>query len=211
MEELKASLPDLTDDQYQLLNFGLVDADQCLKMVGDLYDPGLTVKEIREELERVKKNLINAQQAKNAQLWQARLIKALDYLPRSVLLILDTYDREIFSEKPLGGSGFKELAMRLPNEQVFNVLFSALEALQAEIITPGKGNARKQAKRFIPAIHCLARWFKDVLPNSAISADEKSAFYRYVALYLEKHIGATDPGRHIKNAIQDYSNWKQII
>ena len=211
MEELKAALPGLEREQYRDLEFGLSDALSYQEQIGEIYDPGKQIKEIKAELVRLRNNLINAQESSNPKLWQARLMNVIDQLPASVLKTLDIYDTKLKQARPTPlDSGFKILAMRLPDVDAFNVLMGALDALQADIITPGKGNARKQAKRHIPAIHCLAKWFKDALPGHAISADEKSLFYRYVEVYFNRYVDSVTPTRHIKNAIDDYQNWRHI-
>lgn len=211
MKELKIELPGLEPKQYLELEFGLSDALNYQNKIGGIYDPGLQVKEIKSELKRLRNNLTKTQESKNPERWQARLIKVIDGLPDIVLKTIDIYDIKLKEARatPLD-SGFKTLAMQLPNDDAFNVMLNALTAIEADIITPGKGNARKQAKHYIPAIQCLAKWFKDAMPGHAISSDEKSYFYRYVEVYFNYLGLQTQPKRHIKNAINDYKDWRHI-
>jgi hypothetical protein len=76
-------------------------------------------------------------------------------------------------------------------------MLSAVNGMFADLKTPGKGGAKRDARRYIPQIQLLAKHFIEAT-GLAPSAKDESAFSDYVkfALRIEG-----SPRKHIENAL----------
>lgn len=83
-------------------------------------------------------------------------------------------------------------------------LRNAVESVLQNISTPGKGGARKEAKRYIAGIACLARHFSEALPSRSISSEQYSIFHNYVVFWLQNYVlvDINSAERHIQNTIE---------
>ncbi|MBI1327854.1 MAG: hypothetical protein GC136_09465 [Alphaproteobacteria bacterium] len=92
-------------------------------------------------------------------------------------------------------SGIQVICEKLENTMEFSL---------EEVATPGRGNARKEGKKYIPAIKVLERYFRSALPMNKISSSQTSKFYKYVEIWFANYVPEAeieDYRRHIQNAI----------
>lgn len=86
------------------------------------------------------------------------------------------------------------------------LLASILTAFIENLKKPGRGGARKQARKYMEGLLELARQFSEALPNHKLSEDQNSLFYRYALYWMTDYMDEeiTDPARHISAALLEY-------
>lgn len=205
----------------KLLKSGLDDATGYQDMCGPHYDPGISHKEYRQLVNRLRKALKKIKSGRGCQEKALRSVaQTLNSLPPEYLGAWDSYDLELVKQ-PLAmqhphDSHFEQWARALPrfDKADRSVLAGRLLGVmeRIEFNEPGRGRARKDARKYIPGIQCLAKWFRDVLPNCAISESKDTLFYRYVGHWLKHYMNweGDSPDRHVENALADLQHWKKI-
>ncbi|WP_418648791.1 hypothetical protein ACNQFN_10940 [Thauera butanivorans] len=205
----------ISDDRtLKLLESGLHDATGYQAQIGENYCPGISHKEYRQLVNRLRKAL---QKIKSGCGCQEKALNSvaqiLNLLPPEYLGAWDSYDLELVRQ-PLAmqnphDSHFEQWARALPRfgKADRSVLAGRLLGLmeKIEFNECGRGGGRNDARKYIPGIQCLARWFADVLPDCAISTSKDTLFYRYVRYWLNHYMGwkGDSPDRHIGNALLD--------
>lgn len=210
------------------LEHGLVDATGYHVQVGHLSSPGIALKELSQQVEGIR-NLLRKIARNTASTEQnikqvSRKIRGLpshiveeiennhiEFARRSLDEITDDYYQAVddfrlesstlihrivdkFPDDAKAGIDLKPEALLLAD--VFNTYLSGIK-------TPGKGGLRQQAKQQKQGIICLARWFKDALPDHPLSSKENSIFSRYVIYWMKFSLNIELPaGENIKRRIE---------
>lgn len=220
-EQLRESMR-LTDPQtIQALLHGIEDAGRYQRSLKGIYDHGASHKEFREAVTRLHNAL--AKLARGTAGKDTNLTNAKHYLsmiPKDYRTLFDQQDRDFYFSEPWppGSTRFEAAidglrAMPSTEQQArAERLRGIVESLIDDLATPGKGGARKEAKRCIMGIQCLMRHFSEALPDNPITPKTDSLFYRYVVVWMEFANYAVDqkptPERHIQNAIANLGNLK---
>lgn len=192
---------------------GHFDASGRQRMLGELYKPDLTLKQTREELEKLERALQKIVDDRGTTEAAFKSIAAaLKEIPAGLMGQLETIEVNI---KPMPydppDGALKRWLERLPNmdtetrKTIAKRLLDTVKAALDDLVTPGKGNARKQAHPYIAGIQCLITHFQEALPDRQISETDDSTFSRYVALWVQQQQGGKleSPRRHIQSAIAD--------
>jgi hypothetical protein len=214
----------ITDQSIiKILEFGLGNANGAQDQLGEIYDDGLTNNEYSEEVRRLNNALLKIKKGKGTFDAAFKSVKtALSRLPLIDKQALDTtkefylqsldvanYDLSIFETKALSLPDMTEAQRIATVSQLIDI---TQECYSDGLANVGKGHARKQAKRYVAGIQCLARWFRETLPDRAISYKEESLFNLYVSYWLKEYQGIdVNPERHIRNAIADLKKWKKLF
>lgn len=203
---------------------GYFDANRRQKALGTIHKPGLTLKQMREELEKLERALHKIVDDRGTtEAAHKSIANALKEIPAELMGQLETIDVNIKSmpyDSPDGA--LKRWLERLPNmdtdtqKTIAKRLLDTVKAALDDLVIPGKGNARKQAHPYIAGIQCLITHFQETLPDRQISETDDSTFSRYVALWIQKKKKddkddkLESPRRHIQSAIADLKRWKKI-
>ena len=218
MSSLDQSLgfPRIDADTMHRLSEGLRVATSRQGAYREAHDRG-TFKAVREEVPRIHRALVKLAVGRGTRQAAIRSLEdaiqsARTYCP-GVFEELDAVD-ELQLSMPVC---IYQSAFERHVDQVVNADPGKLPAMAGELSkitahflddmkTPGKGGARKQARRYIDGLHELAREFEDALPAHQLSADPNSLFYRYALHWLSECMAENvrDPERHIRNALAEY-------
>lgn len=205
-----------------VLLHGLEDATAWQAEYSEKYSLGVTLKEYSAALDRLAKGLRKLKDNRGRpDVAQRSINKALDVLYAGAPALYHTDDfwkiialarQTGWEYSPGGQSEFEHLARLLPrfNDRpaIAALLLRHVEYQLSQLIQPGKGGRRTDAKRYNEGMRRLEYWFKSALPDLTISASEKSVFYRYVAFWFSYYLSieVSDPSRHIKALIDSKKN-----
>jgi hypothetical protein len=218
---LKTEMESISDPKIlEALECGLDDATAYHRQVGDIHNPGITFKELSELLPPLINRLEMVAMGRGTPEQNfSRICQAVERLPPKLRMYFDSIDPVFCFSEPMDPviSRFEQLAKSLssmPEDECTKqaeILKGLVRIFQNDMNTPGKGGANKRAKLYVMGISMLARRFKEVLPQHAISDDENSLFYRYVYYWMSERMEIdSSPDRHIKNAIADMKQWREI-
>jgi len=222
-EQLRESMR-LTDPRtMQALIAGLDDARIYQSSLQGMHDHGSSHKEFKEAATRLHNAL--AKLARGTAGTDTNLTNAKTYasiIPKNYRTLLDQQDRDFYFSEPWppGSTRFEAAidglrAMPSTKQQArAERLRGIVESLIDDLAAPGKGGARKEAKRCILGIQCLMQHFREALPDNPITSKTDSLFYRYVVIWMEFAGYGTDqkptPERHIQNAIDLLGDSKKV-
>ncbi|MGP9533120.1 MULTISPECIES: hypothetical protein [unclassified Halomonas] len=202
-----------------LLTIGLADATGYHHAVGGIHDPGCTFKALREVLATLSTRLAMVAKGTGTQNAQ-RIERALAKIPDDTLRLMDTIDPVFYRSMThkYKESSFRRAALTLTDnpDDVQKALAEQLKGIVLTFLgdmkTPGSGGAKRDARRYIKGIQKLAEWFREALPEHALSDREDTLFYRYVAFWLIECVEwkGTEPKRHIQNALADLERWQKV-
>ena len=199
---------------------GQFDANRRQKALGRINKPGLTLKQMREELEKLERALHKiAADRGTTEAAHKSIEAALKEIPPKALEIFDSLDPQLeaMPYDPKETAFSKELKrlqnMSVPTKQATaQRLVTLVTACLEDMKTPGKGNARKQAKQYVAGVQCLMMHFREALPDRQLNENDDSAFSRYVALWIQQQTDdkLESPRRHIEAAKADLEHWEKI-
>lgn len=207
----------------KILEFGLANANRAHEQLGEIYVDSSTNNEYSEEVRRLNNALLKIKKGKGT--FEAafeRVETALSRLPFEDKQALDTtkefylqsldvanYDLSIFETKALSLPDMTEAERIATVSQLIDITH---KYYRDGLASDGKEQASKQAGGYVAGIQCLARWFRETLPNQSISYKEGSLFSLYVSYWLKEYQGTdVNPERHIRNAIADLKKWKKLF
>lgn len=198
------------DDSNQLdrLRDGLDEASVRQQQIGGLFDPGIGHKEFQQAIKSMIGALEKIERGSLTDAAVDQLLRSLEKIPPEWRVMFDSFGGELFDFEATARS----ISVERPNEsrEASRRLIASLKAL--DIASPGAGNARRQAKRYIAGIQALARVFRREVPERPVSSSDGSAFNRYVFFWLNECMGEEimDPTRHIEQALEDEKHWKKV-
>lgn len=207
----------------KILEFGLANANRAEEQLGGIYDDSSTKNEYSEEVRILNNALLKIKKGKGT--FEAafkRIETALSRLPFEDKRALDStkefylqsldvanYDMSVFETKALSLPDMTEAERIATVSQLIDITH---KYYRDGLASDGKEQASKQAGGYIAGIQCLARWFRETLPNQAITYKEGSLFNLYVSYWLKEYQGIdVNPERHIRNAIADLKKWKKLF
>lgn len=189
----------------QLLVFGIEDAKGYWEKVGEIADPGVGVKDIRATLESMRGALRKMARGTVTSAATRQLEIAAKMLPRLHMRVLGQYGGD-----PIDAELTLAAMLESPSAVAAQRLLACVDGLLGDLVSPGRGNSRRQAKTYAMGIDKLAQWFGETLPRHAVSANPQSKFYAYCECFLE-HVGHQgDASRHIEKALEIRSGWVKV-
>lgn len=207
----------------KILEFGLANANRAQEQLGEIYDDSATKNEYSEEVRILNNALLKIKKGKGT--FEAafkRVETALSRLPFEDKRALDAtkefhlqsldlanYDLSVFETKALSLPDMTEVERIATVSQLIDITH---KYYRDGLASDGKEQASKQAGSYVAGIQCLARWFRETLPNRTISHEDGSLFSLYVSYWLKEYQGIdVNPERHIRNAIADLKKWKKLF
>jgi len=207
--------------QYDGLEF----AKSRYLSLAELYSPG-KFNDAKECIQRIDKALLKilSNKGKAEVAWKSIFCAIADckrYAP-GALKELDAFGLlNINIPKKLEPGAFRivstfealtERANKTSNVDDLRLLRIATTGFLTNCKTPGRGEARREARKYIPGIQALAETFREALPDCALSDNENTLFPLYVKYWLEHFIGVNivAPDRHIRHALEDLEHWEKI-
>lgn len=207
----------------KILEFGLVNANAAQEQLGEIYDDSSTNNEYADEVRKLNNALLKIKKGKGT--FEAafkRVETALSQLPLEEKQALDTtkefylqsldvanYDLSVFESKALSLADMTEEERIATVSQLIDIMH---KYYSDSLASNRKEHTKKQTSRYVAGIQCLARWFRETLPNRAISYDDGSLFSMYVSYWLKEYQGTdVNPERHIKDAIADFKKLKKLF
>jgi hypothetical protein len=209
--------PKLSREAIERLEVGLSEATARQDQLSGLYQLDMTHKEFRQAVESMAGALKRMQAGTVTLTAIKQLHGALKMIPENHRQILDQYGGDLFC--------FETTARQLNRPKVSKTdldrLTASVEAVLGDLSQPGKGNARGQARRYVPGIHALMRAYREALPDRVISATSGGLFSRYVLVWIEAYQSREkqgdltcqkirDPRRHIEQAMGAEMVWEKL-
>lgn len=227
LQKLAEALEHKVTDQAALniLYDGVQFAARRNMVLTGLYDPG-SVKDAKEGAQRLQTaldKLLNRRGTVQAALRSLRAgVQSLKRHHPMALTELDAYGSLLLLDMPEAVdhetgeriSIFERVVQGMTDQTMMNdarTLKPAVDEFLNRYGSPGRGGARKDAKRWIPAIQTLAESFREALPDRVISPNENTLFPLYVAFFADPDsTKGPDMTRHIRNALEDLKHWEKV-
>ena len=198
---------------------GLSAAEAYQNNYGYMYNWGYSLKEIRETLQSAliavrrlaKCSDLDAVGALN------RLRLLLNKVPKDLQHHL--YLIPNISPKPIlywGDWLYQSLeALRESSEvraRVCDQISMMLNYTISQLIEPGKGGSRREARKYISGFRELIWYFQCALPDSPVTGSRDSYFFRYAEFWLRNYTewNGSTPERHIRNAIEAHKSFVKV-
>lgn len=218
IRNLRVALDHKVTDETTLswLYLGLLDARSRHLALHDLHSPG-SHKDARHSVQRLDRALTKLGNGKGTTAAAHRSLKAAvadlkRYAP-GALTELDANGLILLPVPELIGPDFKRIS-------VFEQLVERVLAGDADSLhhlkgatrqfldntrSPGRGGARRDARRHRFGIERLAEYFSELFPDRKVSADPNSLFFLYAKFWINNFMGSTvkNPELHIQHAIDE--------